>query len=71
MSDKTFRDFIARMNQIGQVAHIFISRSITRKDRTEAAPQPAWGECVVVAAYDMVCHGKASTKRRAFSNRCV
>lgn len=65
MSDKTFRDFIARMYQIGQVAHIFNPLKEPMQCQIEIGTGggailitlPPGGELrFVVSAYDMKCH---------------
>lgn len=64
MSDKTFRDFIARMNQIGQVAHIFNPLDQSVQCRVELGSEgvpvtitlPPGGELrFVVSTYDTRC----------------
>jgi hypothetical protein len=64
MSDKAFRDFMGRMNQIGQVLHFYNPLEEDMKNRITFGAGgeaiitlPPGGEfCFVVTAYDTQCH---------------
>jgi hypothetical protein len=77
MSDKAFRDFMARINQIGQVARIYNPLTEPMRCQVEIGGEggaviitiPPGGELrFIVSAYDMQCKMETPTPAQTLSD---